>query len=200
MLLLLNTDRPEYTELDIYLKFDQLDNGDVVELLGGLDRLYNDIIGQPFNYYYRRPFFPEFFYSFKNILEVQSIETGQSIRFRFKEGWKPNIRIKKKELQIDVPRKLGIPLVVVYLLLTSVQKIAELRNEMLDNELKQLEIQMKKIEIYRKIEDQRNSNNKDEDFVRLQRQADKTIEFLYYNNSINHVEINGLTIKSEDNK
>src|SRR5690606_15717877 len=151
MLLLLNTDRPEYTELDIYLKFDQLDNGDVVELLGGLDRLYNDIIGQPFNYYYRRPFFPEFFYSFKNILEVQSIETGQSIRFRFKEGWKPNIRIKKKELQIDVPRKLGIPLVVVYLLLTSVQKMAELRNEMLDNELKQLEIQMKKIEIYREI-------------------------------------------------
>ena len=200
MLLLLNTDRPEYTELDIYLKFDQLDNGDVVELLGGLDRLYNDIIGQPFNYYYRRPFFPEFFYPFKNILEVQSIETGQSIRFRIKEGWKPNIRIKKKELQIDVPRKLGIPIVVVYLLLTSVQKIAELRNEMLDNELKQLEIQMKKIEIYREIEDQRDSNNKDENFVRLQRQADKTIEFLYYSNSINHVEINGLTIKSEDEK
>ena len=92
---------------------------------------------------------------------------------------------------------MGIPIIVVYLLLTGVHKIAELRNEILDNELKQLEIQMKKIEIYQEIEDQRNSNKKTEDFVRLQRQADKTIEFLYYNNSINHVEINGLTIKSE---
>ncbi|QOI98540.1 MAG: hypothetical protein HRU69_14065 [Flammeovirgaceae bacterium] len=200
MLLLLNTDRPEYTELDIYLKFDQLDNGDVVELLSGLDRLYNDIIGRPFNYYYqRRPFF-DYFYPFKNILEVQSINTGQSIRFRFKEGWKPNIRIKKGELKIDVPRKLGIPILVLYFLLAGVQKVAELRNDILDNELKQLEIQMKKMEIYREIEDQRNSDDKDEDFVRLQRQADKTIEFLYYNNSINHVEINGLTIKSEEKK
>lgn len=200
MLLLLNLDKLEYTELDIYLKFDQLDNSDVVELLTGLDRLYSDIIGQPFNYYYRRPFFPEFFYPFKNILEVKSIETGNSIRFRFKEGWKPHIRIKKKDLEIEVPKKLGIPIIVVYLLLTGVQRVAEIRNEVLDNELKQLEIQMKKMEIYRELEDLRNSNNRNEDFIRLQRQADRTIEFLYYNNSINHVEINGLTIKNDENK
>jgi hypothetical protein len=195
-MLLINNDRPEYTELDIYLRFDQLENGDVVELLSGLERLYNDIIRLPLIYFgHKIP--ARIFHSFKNFLEVQSIETGQSIRFRFKEGWKPSIRIKKEELQIDVPKNLGVPIVIIYILLTSAQKIVELRNTILDNELKKLEIKMKELEIYKRIKDQSDLVNKAENFVRLQRQADKIIEFLYYSNSINHVEINGLTIKGE---
>lgn len=197
MLLLLNFDRPEHTEIDVYLKFDQLDNGDVVELLSGLDRLHKEIFEQQFTLAFET-YYPELFYPFKNILAVQSIDTGQSIRFRFKEGWKFKNHIKKKALHISVPKNLGVAMLSVYFLLTGAQKIAETRNLILDGELKRLEIQLKQIEIYRRIGDQ-NLENKDEVFRRLQRQADKTIEFLYYNNSINHVEINGLTIKREEN-
>lgn len=199
MLLLLNRDRLEYTEIDIYIKYDQLDNSDVIELLSSLDRLHNEVVGQPLSYFYERPFFPEFYYPFRNILEVQRIETGESIRFRFKEGWKPSIRIRKRELQIDVPRKIGIPLIVVYFLLIAAQRYAELQNQVLDNELKRLEIEMKKREIYREIEERRNSKENAGDFTRIQRQADRTIEFIFYNTSFTHVEINGVPIK-EHNK
>jgi len=197
MLLLINKDRLEYTEIDLYIKYDQLDNSDVIELLSGLDRLHNEIVGQPLSYYYGRPFFPEFYYPFRNILEVQSIETGQSIRFRFKEGWKPSIRIRRKEVQIEVPRKIGIPLIVIYFLLEAASRYVEFRNQVLDNELKQLEIEMKKHELYREIEERRNSNNNSADFSRIQRQADRTVEFIFYNTSFSHVEINGVPLKEE---
>src|SRR5690606_33924719 len=129
--------------------YDQLNNTDVVELLTQLDKLYNDIIYLTFPYSYGRLYFPKFYYPFRNILEVQSIETGQSIRFKFKEGWKPDIRIKKGELRIDIPKKIGIPVIVIYFLILSVQKYFELRNSILDIELKQLEIEMKRLEINR---------------------------------------------------
>lgn len=197
MTLKLNEDNLKYTELEIYIKYGQLDNRDVVELLSALDRLYNDMIGHPFSFYFRGTLFPEFFYPFKNILEVRSIETGQSIKFGFKEGWKPNIRIRDKELEIDVPKNIGIPIIIIYLLLLGTQKVVDLRNKSLDNELKQLEIKMKEIELYQKIKEQKKAENNHEDLKRLQRQADRTIEFLKYNRSINYVEVNGIIIKSE---
>lgn len=179
----------EYNEIDIYLKYNQLDTSDLVELLGDLDRLHREIIDPQF-YGYRRPFyFPDFFYPYRNVLKIKSIETGQSIRFRFSEGWKPRFRFDKKELEINVPRKLGIPIIILYLLFTGAQKIVELKGELLDNELKKLEIEMKKIEIHRELFEQ------NENFLRLQRQADKTIEFLQFNNSINYFEINGVKLK-----
>jgi hypothetical protein len=191
-MLLFDTDKLENTEIEIYFKYNHLDTADLTELFNRLDHLYKGLLENSYPVYFSekhgRPF--------RNFLEIDSINTGQSIWIRFKEGWKPEFRLRKKELEINIPIKLGIPAILLYLLLTGAQKMTSMHNEYLDGQLKHLDIKIKQLELYEKLEE-RNRYKRPFTSRPYQRQADETIEFLINNYNINYIEINGITIKDE---
>ena len=191
-MLLFNIDKIENTEIDIYFKYDYLDTSELTELLSRLDRLYQSLLDNSYPVYFSE----KYEQPFRNFLEIESINTGQSIRIRFKEGWKPEFRVRKKELEISIPIKLGIPALVLYFLLTGAQKMTSMRNDYLDGQLKELEIKIKQTELYEKMED-RERYRRPFPIRAYQRQADETINFIINNQNINYIEINGTVIKDE---
>jgi hypothetical protein len=184
----------EYNEIDIYLKYDQLDTYDLVDLFSGLDKLHKEILNPQYFRDYGRFYFHFYDYPFSNILKIKSIETGQSIRLKFCEGWKPRIRVSNNELEINVPKNLGIPLMILYLLFSGAQKVIEMNGNMLDNELKRLEIELKKHEVYEVL------YHKNDNFSRFKRQAERTIEAINLNDSITYFELNGIKLKDARNE
>jgi hypothetical protein len=191
-MLLFDTDKIENTEIDIYFKYDYLDTNELTELLGRLDRLYKSLLDNSYPVY----FYEKYGQPFRNFLEIESINTGQSIRIRFRESWKPQFRVRKKELEISIPVKLGIPAMVLYYLLTGAQKMSSMRNDYLDGQLKELKIKLKQMELYEKIED-RERYRRPFPNRSYQRQADETINFIINIQYINYIEINGTIIKNE---
>jgi hypothetical protein len=189
---LFDIDKIENTEIDIYFKYHHLDTSELTELFSRLDRLYKSLLDNSYPVYFSE----QYGQPFRNFLEIESINTGQSIRIRFKEGWKAEFRIRKKELEINIPVKLGIPALVLYFLLTGAQRMTSMRNEYLDGQLKDLEIKIKQIELYEKMEEREGYRRPFPNRV-YQRQADETINFIINNQSINYIEINGTVIKNE---
>jgi len=173
----------EETEIDIYFKYDYLDTSLLTGFLSRLDELYLSLLEE----------LGESEGSFQNFLEIESINTGQSIRFKFKEGWKPKLQITKGELEVGIPAKLGIPAILIYFLLTGVQRITNMHNDYLDSQIKEMDIKLKQIELYEKLEYRGRQKQL------IERQAGDTISFLFDNEAIKHVEINDVTIKNNNN-
>ena len=192
-MLLFNIDKIENTEIEIYFKYRHLDTGEIAELFERLDRLYKSLLDNSYPVYYSE----KYDVPFRNFLEIESINTGQSIRIKFKEGWKPEFKFRKQELEIRIPKKLGIPAILLYLLLTGVQKTTDIYNDYLEGQLKELEIKLKQMELYEKIEE-RERYRRPFNARPYQRQADETIQILINNQNINYIEINGTTIKNEE--
>ncbi|MEI7508995.1 MAG: hypothetical protein WCJ62_05970 [Flavobacterium sp.] len=191
-MLLFDIDKIENTEIDIYFKYDYLDTNELTELLSRLDRLYKILLDNSFPVYFSE----KYGQPFRNFLEIESINTGQSIRIRFKEGWKPEFRVRKKDLEINIPIKLGIPAIVLYFLLTGAQKITSMRNDYLDGQLKELELKLKQMELYEKMEDTERYRSPFPSRT-YQRQATEMMNFIINNQNINFIEINGTVVKDE---
>jgi hypothetical protein len=122
-------------------------------------------------------------------LELASIHTGESINFRFSEGWTPSVSMSRKgDIVIDVPRKIGIPLLVGYLLLTAAEKVEGLYNTHLDNEVKAVELQLKRTELNKTIMESNSARHK------LTEDASHVLNIVIQNNDFRVVEVNGTTI------
>ena len=86
-------------------------------------------------------------------LEIESVHTGDSIKFIFGEGWIPTITSdKNNDIVINIPKKIGIPLLIGYLMLSVASNTLDVYNKYLDLKLKQIELQLKKTEIRKIIE------------------------------------------------
>lgn len=88
---LFDIDKIENTEIEIYFKYRHLDTGEIAKFFDRLDRLYKSILENSYPVYFSEKYNAPF----RNFLEIESINTGQSIRIRFKEGWKPEFKFKK---------------------------------------------------------------------------------------------------------
>lgn len=131
--------------LTVFIKYDRLTVRSLAEVIAGLAslaelavHLYCQITGG-------RPVdLPA--------LEIESAHTGESIKFSFGEGWLPSVSSNNDDdIVIDIPKKLGIPLLVGYLLLSGARNGLNVRNAYLDGRLKQIEIQLKQTELDEKL-------------------------------------------------
>lgn len=191
-MILFNYEKIENTEIEIYFKYRHLDTGEIADLFHRLDRLYKSLLKNS----YRRVYFSEKYDApFRNFLEIDSINTGQSIRIKFKEGWKPEFKFK----DIKISKKLGIPAILLHLLLIGVQNVNNIYNDHLDAQLKELEIRLKQMEFYEKIEEKERNRYKKTFYARpYQKQADEAIQVFMNNENIYFIEINGTVIKNEE--
>lgn len=190
---LFNIEKIENTEIDIYFKYNHLDTSELTELLSKIDRFYKSLLNNSYPVYFSE----KYSMPFRNFLEIESINTGQSIRIKFKEGWKPEFQVRKKEIEINIPVKLGIPAILLYFLLVGAQRLTNMRNDYLDGQLKEVELKIKQLELYEKIEE-RESFNRSISNRSYHRQAEETINFIINNQFMNYMEINGAVIKNDE--
>jgi uroporphyrinogen-III synthase len=116
----------------------------------------------------------------RNFMEVSSIHTGDSIRLSLKEGWRPEFSTDESGMEIKLPKKIAVPALVLYFLLNSIRYSIELSNEILDNQIKRLDVEIKKIELYQKLA-QSKSIKSSERTIKLQ--SNKIIKYFVVTHS-----------------
>lgn len=122
------------------------------------------------------------------------IKTGDSIKFTLGEGWIPTITTDdNNDIVISTPRKIGIPLLVGYLLLTSVQRYQDIKNKHLDNKLKQIEIQLKESELKKLTELNENTYH-------YQRESDKIVKQIITNQDFTIIQIFDIDIRNSEGR
>lgn len=171
-------------ELDIYFKYNILEVNKLIDILWNIESLYSKVLSitSPVYVYKEKPF--------RNYLEVSSIKSGSSINFKLKEGWKPEFNVDNGDLEIGIPKNLGVPAIVLFLLLTGIDKTVQIYNHALDAQIKRIELQLKENELSNKM-----LKTKEEKGIRsIQLQLNKTIKSFIYNPEITYFEINSIEI------
>ena len=134
--------------LDIYIAYHRLTARSLGETLLALGLIANDSI---------KYFAEAVSIGTKNLptLEIDTVLTGDSIKIKFGEGWMPSITTdKENDIVINVPKKIGIPLLVGYLILQGVRLNISTYNELLDTRIKKMELALKQSEL-QKIKENR---------------------------------------------
>ena len=130
------------------------------------------------------------------VLEMPEIRTGESIKFKFTERLRPSISTdKENEIVIGVPKTLGIPALIGFLLISAADKALDMRSKYYDGEKTRLELQQIEFQL------QQQDINKlrvggDANVPReLERQSDDVIRSILNNPAFTFVSINGVEVK-----
>lgn len=172
----------EESSLDIYIKYKKLTLSEITGFLHNLDLVHQSLMSVTSPIYY----VPEIEQAYKNTLLVDRAYTGNSINFSFKEGWLPEFNLEGHDLDIQIPKNLGIPALVGIALLTSANQILDVNNKYLDSQIKEIELKSKEIEYNEKLQQQSNRA--------IKLRANKTVKQLSSSTNIVHVEINNIQI------
>jgi hypothetical protein len=170
--------------LDFYIQYEYLSSRD----FGTLLEACNDLSDDAYRFYAEslRGTWAE-----PPVLELSEANTGDSIKFKFIERALPSISSdKENDIVIGVPKKLGIPVLMGFLLLSAADKAMDMRNKYYDGQIKQIELQLKQEEI-NKI--RRGSETKVPE--ELEKQSQTIIASLVGNTAFKSVSINGVQIK-----
>jgi hypothetical protein len=176
--------REEAASLDFYIQYEYLSSRD----FGALLTACNSLSESAYRYYeeHLRGAWAE-----PPVLELFEIRTGESIKFKFIERAIPSISSdKENDIVIGVPKKLGIPVLMAFLLLGAADKGMDMRNKYYDGQIKQIELQLKREEI-NKIRRGDETRVPEE----LEKQSQVIVSSLLNNEAFKSVSINGVQIK-----
>jgi hypothetical protein len=172
--------------LEIYLSFKRLKAKDLARLLNNLSDISDSVIQHYYSSVIETP-----------SLDILTINTGNSIKISLIEGWSPKISSNKKhDIVVDVPKKLGIPLVIIYLLFHGANLCLDCRNKYLDSEIKEKELHLKKLELNKVIVDTQDTSYKNVPDIKIK--ISDTLRFIYHNADFEIVKIDNIEIKSNN--
>lgn len=177
-------------ELHVFFKYDKLDAEELIVILNNIDTLYKKILS------ISSPVYIHDDRAFRNFMEVASINTGESINFKLKEGWRPEFKIESGDLNVYCPKNLGIPALIFVLMLTGIQKSLNIYNSYQDMEIKKIERKIKEIDLYQKMEEQ----DRMQGSRAINMQINKTVRYFVENPRITYIEINGLELPKKNNR
>ncbi|MBV7530775.1 hypothetical protein [Chitinophaga sp. sic0106] len=128
--------------LEVYIAYNVLRASDLALLLSNLsfiaDKLSEDFAAR----------FPEFMQGGTVTLDIDTMHTGQSINFALTEGWIPKVYTNDKgEIVVAAPKKLGIPLIVGYLLIQTMVSYSEYELTKAQEKVAILEAKIKELEL-----------------------------------------------------
>jgi len=182
------TDRLNEDGLELYFKYEHLDIETILRLLNNLHNLHNIIVSTTSPIYYNQ----RGKQAFRNILDLTEITTGQSVRIKISEKWKIELPFGLGKVEGAFPKKLGVPLIIAVFILVAARQSFEIYNGYLDSQLKELEIEVEKNELYQQMEERKRI---EPEFRKATREATKTINFIIDNAEINYFELNGIRLK-----
>lgn len=145
-------------------------------------------------------------------LDINTINTGNSIKLSFVEGWMPKISTNAEgDIVIGTPKKLGIPILVGYLIINIANGYQEFNNKRLDSKLKEIEIQLKQSELAKAISiknsdhEQQNmrvltANYLDNKIPEIKPVLLDTVKSILRNPDIKRFQINNIEIKNNSNQ
>ena len=188
-------DNNDYKEisLEVYIKYDYLEISELTSLLNSINTMHNKIIFRNKN----KLTFEINEIPLKNVLAINQINTGQSIRFNFKEWLKPLVDIDLNvniNLNIDINanfninvnlNKIGTQAAILYYLLN----IANIQMQNKDIE--------KAIDKIKPIVENVNYKIPNKGIRSIENDANRFIENIYNNNNFYYVEINNVIIKDD---
>ena len=177
-------ERRSAASLDFYIQYEYLSSRDFGRLLEAC----NELSDSAYRFYAEssRSTWAE-----PPVLELSEAKTGDSIKFKFVERALPSISSdKENDIVIGVPKKLGIPVLMGFLLLSAADKAMDMRNKYYDGQIKQIELQLKQEEI-NKIR----RGNETKAPEQLEKQSQTIIASLLGNKAFKSVSINGVEIK-----
>jgi hypothetical protein len=172
-------------ELHVYFKYKHLDASDLVDILSNFNKLHNKLLSLSAPVYVHED------RAYRNFVDVTSINTGDSINFKLKEGWRPEFKIETGDLNVYVPKNLGIPALIFFLVLNTLQTSMGVYNSFQDMKLKTLELKIKELDLYKKLEEERRLRGTRS----ITQQVNKTVRFMVENPRITDVELNGLRLE-----
>ena len=122
-MLKLNQYQIENSDLEITIKHNYLDLADLADFFNSLHDLYKSILLNTYPNYlcYQIEQTKQRFF---NNLAVEINRGYQSLTIKFNELWNPLSQDKNNQNPIHIPIKLGIPAIMVYLLMITVQLLA----------------------------------------------------------------------------
>ena len=179
-----NQERASTESLDFYIQYEYLSSRD----FGMLLEACNNLSDTAYRFYAEssRGTWAE-----PPVLELSEANTGDSIKFKFIERALPSISSdKENDIVIGVPKKLGIPVLMGFLLLSAADKAMDMRNKYYDGQINQIELQLKQEEI-NKIRRGGETRIPDE----IEKQSQTIIASLLNNTAFKSVSINGVQIK-----
>jgi hypothetical protein len=189
---MLLTEKLNEDGLELYFKYEHLDIETILRLFRNLNQLHGIIVNTTSPVYFNEDTKERF----RNILDLTEIQTGQSIRIKLSEKWKVELPFRFGKVEGTFPKKLGVPLIITVFVLVAARQALGIYNEYLDTQLKQLEIEAKKNELYQQMEERRRI---EPEFRSATREATKTIYYIMDNPDITYFEFNGIPIKDERN-
>lgn len=114
------------------------------------------------------------------MLLVDAADTSNSIKFTFGEGWLPGVSSNEEhDIVVNVPKKLGIPVLCGYLMLSCAEHLLQARNDYLDTRIKAVELQLKEAELQQVL------GKKDELLPRLSRKLTASVREIMDNPDFN---------------
>jgi len=173
----------EYT-FELYFQYEFLDIKCLNEILHDLDNLYTKILD------ISHPVYVNQYGPFRNFLEISDINTGNSIKISLKEGWKPEFKIEDGDIDIAVPKKLGIPAILLFFSLSAINQTISIYDKYLDTKIKNVEFQLKELDLYKKIK----SVERKQGIRSVNMQATKLARNIVYNTEIRNVEVGSIGI------
>jgi hypothetical protein len=122
-------------------------------------------------------------------LELSTITTGSSVKFTFGEGWWPRVRSDSDhDIIIETPKKLGVPLLIGFLLLNGAASALDVRNKYLDHEIKTVELQLKKQELARILEQPQSAE-------KMKSAARDVVQYVLRDNDLVSVQVYNVDLK-----
>lgn len=187
---MLLADKLNQEGLEIYVKYEQLDIQTVLRLFNSLSKLHDIILNTTSPVYFNQSTKEKF----RNILDLTEINTGQSVRIKLSEKWKVELPFGFGKIEGSFPKKLGIPIIITFFILIAAKQSIGIYNDYLDSQLKELEIEVKKNELYIQMEERRRI---EPEFRAATREAIKTVKYIIDNPDIKLFELNDVRIKND---
>lgn len=194
----------ELENLEIYLSYEKLKAKDLAYLLNNFSFI-SDKINEDYQNRFGNDNEPI------NSLDILTINTGNSVKFALTEGWIPKVSSdEENDIVIGIPQKLGIPVALGYLLISGASQYQDFRNKHLDNQIKEIELQLKKTELHKAIAGKADNDRQNEDQTintqdylnnkvpEVKTKVLDTLKFIYKNPDLNIVRVNNVEIKSRE--
>lgn len=172
----------EEASLEIYIKYRNLTLRELTDFLHNIESVHQALMSVTSPVFY----LPDSEQAFQNSLIINRAYTGNSVNFSFKEGWLPQFNLDGQDVNIGVPKNLGIPALVGIALLSSANQVLDVKNKYLDSQIKEIELKSKEIEYMQKL--------KEKPSKAITSRANKTIRQLNQSQNIVNVEINNIQV------
>lgn len=169
--------------IEIYLRYSALRSEVWLQVLNLFEAIKTSVIND-YNLETELRSTSSFRFPISPTLNISIIRTGNSVIIRFREGWKPSVKIKDSDITIGLPKKVALPGLILYAIFLGYDSY-------LDTQMKRLDLQLKKSELEEKLSTKKNLSSQGKSVD----SAKKFVDYILAAPEMKFVRVNNFVIK-----